>query len=238
MATLELLYPFKGTFPETQSFDEHVARAKANGWSYAPGIPGNGYYYGGVDWGMPKGTPILATRRGEVEKTSKDLKGYGYHIRLLHETVPGLTKSIYAHLSEILVSTGDVVQAGQHIGNSGNTGNSTGAHIHYEVRRGGTPFDPVPFLVKQIGDLPPVPPTTVTGLLPAGLVKVISNELRLRSDAGIGFFIAGILKAGAVIDIEAEYREASGYTWRKLVGQQLYIAELLAGTGERYLEVV
>ena len=82
----------------------------------------------------------------------------------------------------------------------------------------------------------PVTPPVNLNLLPAGLVKVINDDLRLRSDAGIGFFISGLLKAGAVLEIEAEYREVSNYIWRKLAGQILYIAEINLSTGERYLE--
>lgn len=240
MATLKLLIPFAGMYPVTQTYDQHVARAKANGWSWAPGVPGNGYYYGGIDFGMPNGTPIRATREGKVEKAALDASGYGHHVRISHETVPGLSKSIYGHLSNLAVVAGDMVQAGQLIGYSDNTGMSTGPHLHFECRNGGTPFDPAPYLVDSLdpGDpgteLPPSIP--IDEPIPGGPVRVIVDELRLRAEPGLAGFIAGKLQAGAVINITAPSQEITGYRWRKLDSQDLYVAEISLSTGERYLE--
>ena len=70
-------------------------------------------------------------------------RGYGKCVRLLHADG---TVSLYAHLSALSVTQGQVVQAGDLLGEEGNTGNSTGPHLHFEVRTGGTPIDPAQWL--------------------------------------------------------------------------------------------
>ena len=71
------------------------------------------------------------------------MRGYGRVVMLQHG--PRL-RTVYAHLSEILVRKGDVVQGGQAIGKSGSSGNASGAHLHFEIRRWGREEDPVPLL--------------------------------------------------------------------------------------------
>jgi murein DD-endopeptidase MepM/ murein hydrolase activator NlpD len=72
--------------------------------------------------------------------------GYGRAIRLLHDDG---TVSVYGHLSQILVSDGARVEAGEQIGEEGNTGHSTGPHLHFEIRIGGTPVDPMDWLRER-----------------------------------------------------------------------------------------
>lgn len=235
---MKFLIPFKGTFPVTRTYDQHVARAKAHGWCYQPkaSCP-NGWYYGGIDYGMPVGVEIVAAQSGQVKVSQDDAGGYGHHIKIQH--ADGFL-SVYGHLWKREVNAGDQVTAGQVIGYSGNTGNSTGPHLHFETRQGGAPFDPVPFLVKSVGELdgstlpPPIVPSDV---LPAGPVKVTIDRLRLRAEPGLAGFIAAELKVGAVIEITDATMDANGYRWRKLSGQTLYVAEISLSTGERYLEV-
>ena len=100
-------------------------------------------HHDGVDFGCPSGTQLIAVCSGTI--TSKKLTtSYGYHIRL----TSGNMTIIYAHLSKIIVESGEV-QAGTVIGLSGNTGNSTGAHLHFEIRIGGTPTNPLPYIQKS-----------------------------------------------------------------------------------------
>jgi murein DD-endopeptidase MepM/ murein hydrolase activator NlpD len=72
----------------TQTYDEHVARAKANGWCYRPGQQCSTYYYGGVDYAPPwarvqEPVNIRASADGVIERVSTDTTGYGKHIRLI-----------------------------------------------------------------------------------------------------------------------------------------------------------
>ncbi|MBR5308330.1 MAG: RICIN domain-containing protein [Clostridia bacterium] len=95
----------------------------------------NGSYHSGTDISAPVGTPVLASHSGVVERV-KDLGGssYGKYI-IIKSTVKGKTVYIYyAHLNSFAVSVNQTVCAGQQIGTVGSTGNSTGPHLHYEVR--------------------------------------------------------------------------------------------------------
>ena len=85
------------------------------------------------------GTPVYATGDGTVELAGWN-KGYGNSIDISHG-YNYLTR--YAHLSEILVRQGQKVRRGDMIGKVGNTGKSTGPHLHYEVRLHGQPQNPV-----------------------------------------------------------------------------------------------
>lgn len=116
----KLLYPLINPVPITSVF----------GWRIHP-ISGTTRFHAGIDLGAPIGTPVLATFSGQV--VSADwMGGYGNAVLLQHGA--GL-RSLYAHLSESLVRPGQVVMQGTVIGLSGSTGNSTGPHLHFEVRR-------------------------------------------------------------------------------------------------------
>lgn len=102
----------------------------------------------GTDFGVGVGTPVMAAMGGSVT-TSKDLPGagnggyrsYGRYITIGN----GLDSTLYAHLSKRSVKTGQSVRPGQLIGFSGNTGNSTGPHMHFETWRGGKDIPPGSF---------------------------------------------------------------------------------------------
>jgi len=89
------------------------------------------------------GTPIKAADSGVVVVAGWSNSGYGYHIVIDHGN--GL-QTLYAHLSRIFVKRGTVVAKGGVIGNMGNTGRSTGPHLHFEVRKGGVLVNPVGYL--------------------------------------------------------------------------------------------
>lgn len=96
-----------------------------------------------LDIGAPTGTPIRASADGRVVQVERLDTGYGYHIIIDHG---GGLQTLYAHASEMYVRPGENVSRGQMIAAVGNTGRSTGPHIHYEVRVNGTAVDPLPYI--------------------------------------------------------------------------------------------
>ena len=104
----------------------------------------------GIDFGMPIGTPIYAPADGVADFTSTGYNGgYGIMVKLEHSF--GF-KTFYAHLSKIVVKRGDFVRRGQLIAYSGNSGRSTGPHLHYEIRYLGRDLNPKPFIEWTMRD--------------------------------------------------------------------------------------
>ncbi|MFE9771518.1 M23 family metallopeptidase [Streptomyces sp. NPDC005931] len=106
--------------------------------------------HSGQDYAVPSGTPVMAAHGGTVVKAGGNGAGdgpaYGNAIVIKHGNK---TYSQYAHLSSIKVKVGQVVKTGQKIALSGNTGNSSGPHLHFEIRTTpnyGSAVDPVKFL--------------------------------------------------------------------------------------------
>ena len=91
----------------------------------------------------PIGARVRASRRGRVVKAGWDNGGYGYLIVIRHRRH---VRTMYAHLSRIGVHRGERVFAGQRIGRVGASGEATGPHLHFEVRRRGAAVDPLPAL--------------------------------------------------------------------------------------------
>ena len=91
-----------------------------------------------IDWATPTGTAIWASSGGTVSIAGWQ-SGYGYVVYINH---PDGNQTRYGHLSKILVSVGQKVKQGQKIALSGNTGRSTGPHLHFELRVNGTPVNP------------------------------------------------------------------------------------------------
>ncbi len=89
-------------------------------------------FHTGIDIPQVKGTPVYATGNGIVIGKGYNV-GYGYFIEIQHG---GGFRSFYAHLNRILVNVGERVSITQQIGSVGNTGVTTGSHLHYEVRKG------------------------------------------------------------------------------------------------------
>ncbi|MFB2817607.1 M23 family metallopeptidase [Umezakia ovalisporum] len=99
------------------------------GWRTHP-ITGDRRFHSGTDLGAPMGTPVVASAPGEVE-TANWLGGYGLTVIINH---PSAQQTLYGHLSELFVQPGQRVEQGTVIGRVGSTGNSTGPHLHFEVR--------------------------------------------------------------------------------------------------------
>ena len=102
------------------------------------------HYHKGVDIACDKGTPIYAVMSGTVTLV-KSTGSYGKHIMIDHGNN---IVTLYAHCSAMYVSVGDKVSKGEHIAAVGNTGRSTGDHLHIEVRINGKVYDPMKYLDK------------------------------------------------------------------------------------------
>ena len=102
------------------------------------------FCHNGWDIADPEGTPVYAVDSGEVKFAGWSDKGYGYMVVIDHG---GRYQTLYAHLKEMpSVSAGQSVSAGTEIGVMGNTGFSTGPHLHFEIRHGSDLVDPGPYL--------------------------------------------------------------------------------------------
>ncbi len=118
---LRLIFPLPISAPFTSGF----------GWRVHP-VSGESRFHRGVDLGAPIGTPVVATFSGTV--TLADYAGgYGLTVILSHNN--DTQQTLYAHLSEIFVRPGDRVEQGMVIGRVGNTGLSTGPHLHFEFHQ-------------------------------------------------------------------------------------------------------
>ena len=112
--------PFRGEYPISQGYGEVIE-----------GVTYKGKPHTGIDYLCPFNTEILASGDGTVLVSGFDVTGYGNWILILHERNKA---TIYAHLSERYVYTNQIVHQGEVIGLSGNSGYSTGPHLHFEVR--------------------------------------------------------------------------------------------------------
>ena len=142
-----LLRPVDTRFPITQRFGENPELYPLTGGHM------------GIDYGLAEGSEVRAAADGEVLRAGLDAQsvidprtGYGIYVKLQHGDG---SQTIYGHLCEAVVRVGQLVQLGQVIGHSGNTGRSTGPHLHFELRTGRSgslAIDPAPFLVDGVED--------------------------------------------------------------------------------------
>lgn len=101
-----------------------------------------GRWHKGVDWATPVGTAVMASSGGTVAKAGWG-SGYGYVVYINHADG---RQTRYGHLSKVLVKPGDYVKQGQKIALSGNTGRSTGPHVHFEILIGGSQVNPLEYM--------------------------------------------------------------------------------------------
>ncbi|MGB0391587.1 MAG: M23 family metallopeptidase [Salibacteraceae bacterium] len=97
----------------------------------------------GVDYIAPIGTKVIATADGKVTKISRDQKKYGLQLTITHANG---VKTSYSHLSEIIVELGEEVNQKQVVAKVGNTGASTGPHLHYEIEVDNKKVNPATFI--------------------------------------------------------------------------------------------
>lgn len=96
----------------------------------------------GIDLAAQRGTAVMASHDGMVIYTGKEFKGYGKMIMIEKDG----WATLYGHLDKIIVYEGQRVRQGDVIGALGNTGRSSGPHLHFEIRKADGPIDPLPYL--------------------------------------------------------------------------------------------
>ena len=101
------------------------------------------HFHTGIDLVSPFGTPVLAADDGVVALVGSSSSGYGNYVVIAHS---GGLNTLYGHLSTSLVKVGQSVTQGTPVGLEGSTGNSTGAHLHFELRINQSPVNPAPYL--------------------------------------------------------------------------------------------
>jgi hypothetical protein len=173
--------------------------------------------HNGIDFGIPLRTSVYATLPGTVVRVGADGSGYGNHIRIQHANN---LLSLYGHLDERNwhnVQEGQEIVAGWEIGFSGNTGRSTGPHLHFEVREGTQAFDPQPYLTLKLGPGPdPIDPDPILGAILK--VRVTAEpSLNVRSGPSVVYPAIGSLANGEEVEVlelggtEIWLRTAKGY---------------------------
>lgn len=126
-AATQIVFPLPtGTWVKTDGFGPRVDP-----------ITGQESFHAGTDYAAPAGTPILAIAAGRVT-VAGPAPGYGNLIVIEHNIDGQLVASAYGHEEALYVKVGDLVTAGQHIADVGTEGHSTGPHLHFEIRPGGT----------------------------------------------------------------------------------------------------
>jgi murein DD-endopeptidase MepM/ murein hydrolase activator NlpD len=101
------------------------------------------HFHTGIDLVAPFGSPVYAADDGVVALVGSSSSGYGNYVVIAHS---GGLNTLYGHLSTALVKVGQAVIQGQPVGLEGSTGNSTGAHLHFELRINQAPVNPAPYL--------------------------------------------------------------------------------------------
>lgn len=204
MKAVKLAWPVPRSAPITQGFGENPP-------VYARfGLAG----HNGLDFGVPLGTPVRAAAAGVVQRVETRPDGYGRHVRLVHA---GFI-TIYAHLARLAVKAGQEAAAGQVIGWSGNSGFSSGPHLHFEVRLEGSEangfggaVDPLPLLSGEDS-------TFIEDLFPAYARLVTTTALNLRLFPSFADTLRGRLRTGDVVTLAGPQQVMeSGFTFVPVV---------------------
>ena len=203
---MQLIKPFNGNYPVTQRFGETFTDPKG---------------HKGIDYALPLGTPVLAATDGIVERAGVDNTGYGNMVLIRHLWNDG---TVYAHLRNWSVQVGQKVKAGEIIGYSGNTGNSTGPHLHFEYRTVCNDYksaiDPEIFMKTSSQNQNPEP----VGAVSFGRVRVIADYVAIRNSPGITGTVLTRAKKDDVLLSTDTIKPADGLNWR-LCYYPVYVAE-------------
>lgn len=214
--------PFKGDYPITQAYGVVI-----------PGVTYKDRPHSGIDYGCPEGTEILASADGTVKLSTFDGDGYGKYIIILHDN--GVA-TLYAHLQGRYVTENQKVCQGQVIGISGNTGNSTGPHLHFEARRvwydWKSHFNPMDLPLKSFADThsttqdapgevlepnpdnnTPEPAKPQFEPVRAGFCKVVCDVANVRCHCDMNR-VLGTLKKGDVLSIGGDVTVWNGLPYR------------------------
>jgi murein DD-endopeptidase MepM/ murein hydrolase activator NlpD len=142
---------YRFIWPEPQA---HISQpfGPSSYW-FEPAYGSYPHFHTGIDLVEPFGSPVYAADDGVVALVGSSSSGYGNYVVIAHS---GGLDTLYGHLATSLVKVGDRVTQGQPVGMEGSTGNSTGAHLHFELRINQKPVDPSPYL-------PPGAPSAYNG---------------------------------------------------------------------------
>ena len=139
---------FLASIPAIQPVTNKNLRSMASGFGYRLHPIYKTYkMHSGIDFTAPTGTPIYATGNGRVVPAPDGASGYGNHVVIDH----GFGyKTLYAHMYKSKVRMGQVIKRGQLIGYVGNTGLSSGPHLHYEVIKNGNKINPINYFFNDL----------------------------------------------------------------------------------------
>jgi murein DD-endopeptidase MepM/ murein hydrolase activator NlpD len=206
--------------------------------TYKPfGLPG----HEGVDLFAPSGANIYAAADGEVYQVGHPKKHpYGLQIRIKHEFNGKIYHTVYAHLSDVVVESGQKVAAGELIGRADNTGNSFGSHLHLTLKIEGekTPgypdgiVDPWPYLKEaDVKPSPPPAPESPSEPLPppSGLTVYTTAQLNLRAQPATDSAIRASLPAGEPLSVLGDANQVRGKIGRQDEWLQVQTASGLPG---------
>ncbi len=152
VATAEAGAPLAAAEPAPSKIEAPAEAANAAGGFRWPvrgrviagfGSEANGQHNDGINLAVPEGTSVKAAEEGTVAYAGNELKGYGNLLLVRHSN--GFVTA-YAHASELLVKRGEQVKRGQIIARAGQTGNVASPQLHFEIRKGATPVDPMRYL--------------------------------------------------------------------------------------------
>lgn len=206
-------FRFKAWPTEFRSINQYFG---ANPQNYAQfGLPG----HEGIDIMAPTGSKVFAVAPGTVKMVQKnpDEHNYGTHIRIDH--ADGY-ETIYAHLQEVNVQPGQVVEAGSLLGLADNTGNSFGSHLHLTLKHKGETqgdwpnnmIDPTPFLLPLLGIQRPAGPYTSGWAYEDGifivddLAQVNTGGINLRETPSVNGELIDLAPGGTVLSITGPKR--------------------------------
>lgn len=204
---IDLRYPFLSPAPVSQPFGVNPAAYAAYG------LP----YHNGVDFAVITGTPVLAAAPGKVVAVRNDSGGYGTHVRIACEKQGKKFLLIYGHMSQVGVQIYDDIEEGQVIGLSGNTGNSTGPHLHFEVRpesevepgtyvSGAYAVDPYPMFM-------PLEPVVEQGDALYQVIVLPYNGVRVRAGIGTHYTHLETKLQNDLFDVVEEGFDTAGNKW-------------------------